>query len=228
MADKKFYVDIDLNQQCIKEGKWEQLAADPTGGDLFEGREWCNTTTGERKVYKNGQVEVYATKSFVTEEVNKIERAQGGFDANPGALPVLADKTRGDLTAFQIGDTFTINNGGTITGIQGDDVLSVGDKLEFLGGSPTDPNNWVGINRNIDDSVLGNTVTDRQTVALVANTGLTVASSTVADIHSIQVYDSAGQMIDVCIEKTANPNERVLTSNVALAGVVVEITGASS
>lgn len=226
MAKKNFYVDLNLNQQSIMNGKWEQIAGNPASP--FEGQEWCDTVTGERKVYKGGQVVVYASQSWVTEQVNMIERSQGGFDANPGVLPALTDKTRGDLTAFQIGDYWVVNNAGTITGIQGDDVLSIGDKIEYLGGTPTDPNNWLGIQRNLDDNLLGNTVVDRQTVALAAGTDLTVSSSIVADIHSIQIYDSTGTFIELYVKKTANPNERIITSSVALSGVVVELTGASS
>lgn len=66
---------------------------------------------------------------------------------------------------------------------------------------------------------------ERQTVSLTASTGLTVSSSDVTDIHSIQVYDSTGAQIEVCVEKTANPNERVLTSNANLTDVIVEIIG---
>lgn len=226
MSEKNIYIDQNLNQNCLKNGKWELLAADPVAP--FEGQEWCNTTDMVRRVYKNGIVETYATQDWVTLQVNQIERAQSGFDANPGLLPVLADKTTGDLTAFVIGDYWVINNAGTIVGITGDDVLANGDKLEYLGGDPTLATSWLGIQRNIDDTLLGNTRTERQTVSLVASTGLTVTAASIADIHSIQVYDSAGVMIEVCIEKTANPNQRVLTSNSSLAGVVVEMTGASS
>jgi len=35
----------------------QQLSADPTGGDLFEGRVWENTTTHHLKMYLNGSVQ---------------------------------------------------------------------------------------------------------------------------------------------------------------------------
>ena len=227
MADKKFYSNIDLTQSSsIKNGGFEVLTTDPT--TPVEGQQWHNSTDGKSRIFLNGQVCDIACESWVTEEINKLERSQGAFDTAPGSLPVVGDKTQGDPSTLHVGDQWVITNAGTITGIQGADQLSIGDKIEFLGGTATDPNNWLGIQRNLDDSVLGNTVADRQTVSLVANTGLTVSSSIVGDIHSIEVYDSTGAKIEVCIEKTANPNERILTSNATLAGAVVELLGPSS
>lgn len=226
MADKKYYSNIDLNQSSvIKNGGFELIAGDPVSP--VEGQEWCDTTTTPptRKVFKNGVIEVYAFRSYVDTEIDKISRYQGSYDASGGGLPAVGDKTQGDLTQLVAGDTWTVSVAGTITGIQGDDVLSVGDELKYLGGVVTDPNSWLGIQRNLDDALLGTTKADRQTVNLVAATGLTVASSTVSDIHSIHVYDSTGAEIEVCVEKTANPNERVLTSNANLTNVVVELVG---
>lgn len=224
MADKKYLSNIDLNQtSVIKNGGFEIIAGDPASP--VEGQEWCDSTTNERKVFKNGQIFVYASKNYVDTEIDKIERYQGAYDASGGGLPGVGNKTQGDLTQLVAGDTWTVSVAGTITGIQGDDVLAVGDEIKYLGGVITDPNSWLGIQRNLDDALLGTTKADRQTVNLVANTGLTVASSTVSDIHSVQVYDATGAMIEVCIEKTANPNERVITSNANLTGAVIELIG---
>ncbi len=227
MADKKFYSNIDLTQSSsIKNGGFEVLAADPASP--VEGQQWHNSTDNKSRIFLNGVICDIACETWVTDQINMLERSQGAFDAAPGALPTVADKTQGDLTTLHVGDQWVVTNAGTITGIQGADLLSIGDKLEFLGGTATDPNNWLGIQRNLDDTLLGNTVADRQTVSLVADTGLTVSSSIVSDIHSIEVYDSTGAQIEVCINKTANANERVLTSNATLAGVVVELLGPSS
>jgi len=83
----------------------------------------------------------------------------------------------------------------------------------------------VGIQTNLDESKVGTVTADRQTVSLVAGTALTVSSSSIADVHSVQVYDAAGSKIEVCVEKGANSNERVITSNATLANVTVELTG---
>lgn len=67
---------------------------------------------------------------------------------------------------------------------------------------------------------------ERQTVNLAANTPLTITAANVTDIHSIQVYDAAGEMIDLRIAKGGvGANQRIIESNIAESGVVVEITG---
>ena len=227
MASKKYYVDLDLLQASeLKQAKFEQLASDPVAP--VEGQEWGNTTDDKRRTVSGGVTETYAYESYVLEQINALGRSQGGFSAAPGLLPTAADKTAGDLSNLQPGDYWVINNGGTITGIQGDDVLSIGDKIEYLNGDPTIANNWVGIQTNLDDNLLGNVVADRQVVNLVASTPLTISSSTVADVHSVQVYDSSGEEIEVCVLKTANANERDIESNISLTGVIVELLGKSS
>lgn len=222
---KQTYVHRDFNKQELQNFAIQQLAADPTGVDLYEGRIWQNTTDNKIKKYLNGAVETFACESWVIEEINKLGQAQQSKSAAPGLLPVPADKVNGDLTTIVPGDWWAISAAGTITGIQGDDVLAVGDKIQFLGGDPTVASNWLGIQRNVDDLLLGFVKTDRQTVNLVASVPLTVASSVLTDIHSIQVYDTTGELIEVCISKTINLNERVLTSNVSLTGVVVDLMG---
>lgn len=44
MASQKFYSDVDLLKNQIKNGTVELLTEDPTGGDLWAGRVWYNTT----------------------------------------------------------------------------------------------------------------------------------------------------------------------------------------
>lgn len=223
MADKKFYTHIDLNGQEVKNYLKEQVAADPASP--AEGREWANTTDNKRRTVAGGTTETYAFESYVLDQINSLGRSQGAFDANPGALPVAGDKTQGDLTALVAGDFFIVSNAGTITGIQGADELSIGDKLQYIGGTPTDPANWIGVQTNLNDSDLGGVKPDRQTVNLVAATPLVVSTAVFADIHSIHTYNSTGEEIVVCVEKTANPNERRLTSNLTLSGVVVDLLG---
>jgi hypothetical protein len=227
MADKKIYTSLDfLKASVLIQAAFEKLAADPSSP--VEAQEWFNTTEKLRKTVANGTVESYAFRSWVTEQINALGRAQGSYDASGGGLPVFGDKITGDLTTIQAGDAWFISNGGTITGILGDDELSIGDKLQFTGGDPAVAANWVGIQTNLDDSLIGNIKADRQVVALVANTPLTVSSSIIADIHGVQVYDSSNNEIEVCVSKNANANQRIIESNVSLTGVIVELMGESS
>jgi hypothetical protein len=221
---KKVYTDLDLDQvSTINQGGFEKIAGDaPTPVD---GQEWYNTTSDKRKVHIDTTTQVYAFESWVTAEINKLERIQGSFDASAGLLPNSGNKTQGDLTQIVPGDYWIISVGGTIAGIGGDDVLAVGDKLQYVGGGAGTASNWVGIQTNLNDANIGTVKKERQTVNLVANTPLTVTAATIADIHSVQVYNSAGLEIVVNIDRSGAANTRILTSKKSLTGVVVELLG---
>jgi len=225
MAAFPFHVDINLNGNQIKNFVIDRLAADP--GSPAEGQAWYNDTTNKIKYQDDAGVETVATEAFVEAAVQQIGQSQGAFDASPGSLPTVANLIDGD-TAIRRGDYWDISVAGTIAGIGGADELSVGDVLKFVGTNPATPAQWIGIQRNLNDTLLGNVKSERQTVNLVANTGLTVSAATIADVFSVQVYNTAGQMIGVQIDKTGSPNQRVITSNQSLSGVVVEFLGATA
>lgn len=224
MADRQlFHVDIDLDLNQLKNAVLHQLASDPVSP--VQGQVWYNSTTDEIKYYDGAAIQIIANKAWVISEINKLERLQGQFDASPGLLPVAADKSQGDLTQIVNGDYWIINVAGTISGIGGSDVLDIGDKLQYTGGGAGTAANWVGIQTNLNDSNIGNVKAEKQTVNLVANTALNVNAATIANIHSVQVYNSAGELIVVNIEKLGGANQRTLTSKKSLTGVVVEFTG---
>lgn len=225
MADTPFHSNIDLlGASVIKNGGWEKLAADPS--TPTEGQLWFNTTDGDYKYYLNGTVHVVATEAYVNQQLLSIERYQGGYDASGAALPDITDKTEGDLSNLVPGDYWTITTAGTYTGLQGDNTLQVGDSIKYLTGDPTLPASWVGV--NAQDSAGGSGGFDRQVVNLVAGTPLTVSSTTIDDIHSIQVYDSTGREIRVCVEKGPNANQRILESTVTASNVTVELVGVAA
>jgi hypothetical protein len=219
------YVDINLNGNEIKEVRLEQLALDPSGLGLYDGRIWYNTAVDKIKYYDGTAVRILASEDWVTSEINKLERIQGSFDASSGLLPVAGDKIQGDLTQIVAGDYWIISVAGAIVGIGGDDNLAIGDKLQYVGGGAGTAANWVGIQTNLNDANIGNVKAEKQTVNLVANTPLNVNAATIAVIHSVQTYDSAGKLIIVDVEKLGGGNQRTLTSKKSLTGVVVEFTG---
>lgn len=220
---QKFHVDIDLDLNELKNAVLDKLATDPVSP--VEGQVWYNTASDEVKYYDGTAVRIIASKAWVTSEINKLERIQGSFDASAGLLPVAGDKIYGDLTQIVAGDYWIISVPGTIAGIGGEDVLDIGDKLQYVGGGAGTAANWVGIQTNLNDANIGNVKAEKQTVSLVANTPLAVNAATIANIHSVQVYNSAGALIVVDIEKLGGANQRTLTSKKSLTGVVVEMTG---
>ncbi len=224
---QKFYTDIAMNQSEIQDVSIEKLAADPTGGDLYEGRIWENSTSKLIKWYDGTSVQVIADRAWVTAQINSLGQIQGGFSALPGALPVAGDKTQGDLTAIKKGDFWVVTTAGSIAGISGGSPdLAIGDIIQFFGTVPATASHWLGIQRNFDDaSAVGTVVAEKQTVSVVANTPLAVNAATVSNIHSIQIYDSAGALIVMDVEKLGGNAQRTLTSKKSLSNIVVEITG---
>lgn len=210
MAENNIYVDKNHNQQSIKDAQFKEVAA-PT----FEGHE--TRTISTRQILLGGVVKTYA---FLSDLAQDPVQLAGSLDASGGNLPAGA----GIVPGYK----YVVTVGGTIAGIQGDDTLSNGDMLLFIGGSPddaADATQWVGVQQNQNDAKVGAGDFQRITVALAANTPLTAIATTLTDVHSINIYNSAGEEIELKVSKTANLNERVLESNIALVGVVVEFGG---
>lgn len=222
---KLFHVDIDLDGNELKNVVVDQLVSDP--GSPVTGQFWYNTTSNVLKYYDGTAVRIIATQAWVTAQINALGQCQGGFSAVAGLLPVAGDKTQGDLTAIKKGDYWIITAAGTIAGIEGSDVLSVGDIIQFYGSNPATAADWVGIQRNLDDTLVGNAKTERQTVNLVANTPLNVNAATLTDIFSVQTYDSTGEEIIVSIKKLGPANQVTLESKKSLTGVKVDLIGAT-
>lgn len=223
---QKFHVDIDLDQNELKNATLDKVAADP--GTPVQGQIWFNTTSNKAKYYDGTTVYVIASEAYVINAINQLGQCQGIFSAVPGLLPTASDKTQGDLTTIKKGDYWVISAAGTIAGIGGADELSVGDLIQFFGTTPATAADWIGIQRNLNDALVGNVVGEKQTVSLVANTPLNVNAATIVNIHSIQVYDSAGDLIIVDIQKLGGNNQRTLTAKKALTNIVVEMTGTLS
>lgn len=221
----KVYTDFDMQSNEIRNVSVEKLAAHPTGGDLFQGRIWELTTDGKLYYYDGTIIRAVASEAYVTTAINQLGQCQGGFSALAGALPTAANKTQGDLTTIKKGDWWVITVAGTIAGIGGADELSVGDIIQFFGSNPATAADWLGVQRNLNDALVGNVTGEKQTVSLVANTPLNVNAATIANIHSIQVYDSAGDLIILDIQKLGGNNQRTLTSKKALTNIIVEMTG---
>jgi hypothetical protein len=222
---KSVETDLILNGNEIQSASWEKLATDPT--TPFAGQHWLNTTSNKKKFYDGSIVHVIADEAFVEAAVQAIGQSQGAFDASTGLLPVVADLIDGD-TVIRRGDYWDISVAGTIASLGGgSNVLAIGDVLKFVGTAPANPAHWIAIQRNLNDTLLGNAKTERQTVNLVANTPLTVSASTLSDVHSVQVYNSTGYEIILDIKKGTNANQRILTSKRSLTGVEVDLIGAS-
>jgi len=221
---KLVHTDLNMDGNELLNVSFEKLASDPI--TPVAGQYWFNTTLGKAKYYDGTNVHIFADETFVQSQIQQIGQTQGAFDASPGLLPVVGDLIDGD-TVIRRGDYWDISVAGTIAGIGGADELAIGDVLKFVGTAPANPAHWIGIQRNLNDTLIGNAKTERQTVALVANVPLTVSAATISDVFSVQVYNSLGAEIIIDIEKGLTPNARILTSKKSLTGVIVDLIGAS-
>ena len=226
MAKRIFNVDIDMDQNELKNVVIDQLATDPVSP--VKGQIWYNTTVNEIKYYDGTTIEIIADRDWVTTQINSLGQNQGSFSAVPGALPTAANKTVGDLTTIKRGDFWVISAAGTIAGIGGGSTyLSVGDILQFTGSNPATASDWLGIQRNVDDRVIGNAKTEEQTVNLVANTQLTITAATLSKVFSVVTINSTGDKIELDQAFTGTDPQVLLTSKKSLTGVKVRLIGAA-
>jgi hypothetical protein len=222
---KSVETDLKLNGNELQSVSFEKLASDPLAPTA--GQYWLNTTSNKAKFFDGAVVHVLTDELYVQSLIQQIGQSQGGFDASAGLLPTVADLIDGD-TVIRRGDYWDITAEGSIAGISGDALLSIGDVLKFVGTVPSNPAHWLGIQRNLNDTLLGNVKGERQTVNLVAHTPLTVSAATVADVFSIHTYNSEGDEIIIDVKRGLLANQRILTANRSLTGVIVELMGATA
>ncbi len=93
-----FLTNIDLNGNQLLGFRAEELAADPTGGGLYEGRVWYNTVSHLLKYY-NGTTTVVITSgvSSLTVDNSSIE------DIGSGSAPSIRVKALGVTNAMLAG-----------------------------------------------------------------------------------------------------------------------------
>lgn len=215
MADgTPFHDHLDMVTNEIQNASFEKLAADPVGGDLFEGRFWLNTTDGLIKVYRNSEIKIFAYLSDLV--------GGGAFahDATTG-IPTAGSGING---AIKAGDTYFITVAGTIVGIGGDDKLDIGDLLIAIADGANSAAQFIGKQRNLDDAVLvGGEV---QTVNLVAATPLTITAVNFSgNVLDVEIYRADGRQINVRKTLGAGANQMILRSNQSLTGVSVRVVG---
>lgn len=221
---KSVETDLVLNGNELKQVSYEKLAVDPVSP--YSGQYWLNTTSNKVKFFDGVVVHILADENYIETLIQQIGQSQGAFDASSGLLPTASNLIDGDTT-IRRGDYWDISVAGTIAGIGGADELAIGDVLKFVGTSPTNPAHYIGIQRNINDTMIGNVKAETQTVNLVANTPLTVSAATISTISAFVVFNSDGEEIILDIKRGLSPNQRIIQAKRSLTGVVVDITGSN-
>ena len=222
---RQFNNDINLNRREVQNFAIEELAADPTGPDLYEGREWRNTTSNERKVYVNGVIETYIFRS----ELNQRNAFLGVYDATGGTFPTAAnfpnapggDISAGDYIVIQQVGTSTLPNGS----LSGSDDVKSGDELIALVDNPSTAADWAIINRNESETSSSAMLGEQQTVNLVQGTPLTVtAGSGISTILGAKFFD-AGEEIDISSFNYSGNTFDLCSDARAISNLVVSIWG---
>jgi hypothetical protein len=197
---------------------FEKLSADP--GTPANGTEWINTTDSRRRVRMGTTTQSYA---FLT-DVTGVWKSRGTHATN--SLPTAATATVNANAALENYNTFLMTNTAavTITGIQGASTLHSGDVLVLVdAASPTVAASWVGIQRNMNDTLM--TVPVTVTLAsLPADTLTTVTLTGIGTAYTYNVELSDGTAFNGLVRRTA-ANVITLGSSVALTNLVVRAVG---
>lgn len=214
MANKNYYVNSLGNGNELRDWSLEKVAADFTGGDLYTGRQWYNTTTNQIKYYDGTTVQTIAT----LEELTKIGNFQGVHDASGGLVPSATL----DGSAIVAGDFWRVSVAGTIVGIGGDDVLEIGDLIyaNVDGAAVAADFTAVQVNLNLPSNL--SQVEEVTLAALPANTVTTIPTN-FSNAYNIQAFNSANEEITLCIAgPTTAPTAE---ASEALTNVRFRITG---
>ena len=159
MSDEnQIFVHKNHNKQEIRNVSTEQLAAHPAGGDLYEGRIWSLNTDDRLYRYAGGTV----TQIAEIADMNKFGIFVGVHDASTG-IPTSGgsgvDSEGAPLAgtaSIQSGDYWRVSVAGTIVGIEGNDNLSIGDLIISTVDGATAANEFLGVQKNLDDDALLN------------------------------------------------------------------------
>jgi len=178
MAGKPFWYDIDLLLNSLKNAVIDPVSADPTGGDLKEGRFWYNTTDKQLKFHNGTDVIVLASGGDVSDAVT---RANAAADFGELMISSGADKT---ATSFD-----TKGNSGLVkVGTDNIAVLATAG-TDYL----TEDSSNTLTNKTFDANGTGNSISnievaDLAAAALTSDIAVSATSSQLATADVIKSY----------------------------------------
>jgi len=209
-------IPVYINQDGGKVAKLIDFLENPVSSDPgspVDGLKWYNTTS-KRFKYFDGT----ATKTIANlEDIGSIGTFQGGHDATTG-VPTGA--------SIEAGDFWRVTVGGTITGIQGADVVEVNDLIYALVDGATNAADFLAVEVNQDFSAF--VKEDSQSLAsLPANTATDVNPVGLSSISSYMITTSAGvnitQFLGVVVDQ-ATP-KITITSLLPLTNLNIKFAG---
>ena len=186
MADKNVYVHLQMNDQSIKRGGWERLAAAPAT-NLFDGRQYYDTVLKRVGWYDAGAAAWKYT--LHADDLNAFGAWQGNHDASGGGVPATGSGPAGAVAA---GDMWVISVAGTIAGLaSGSTTLAVGDILVASSDTAAPvAGDFVAIERNADLSSAG--VVESNVIASIPAATPTALGISLTTLYSVQAFDATG------------------------------------
>jgi hypothetical protein len=125
-------------------------------------------------------------RQITTDDIANAMDWRGTFNATPGQRPDQAG-----VTNIQAGDLWIITGAGTLTGIEGSDVLAVGDFLIATTNNPTTAAGYAGIETNTTLNLTNYLAWENQTVNL-AGSPVVATFTTLTTVRGAECYDSTG------------------------------------
>lgn len=214
MATENIYKNLDGNRNELKNWSLEKLAADPTGADLYLGRQWMNITDNALRYYDGTDVQTVATLA----ELSKIGTFQGVHAADGGLVP----SSTLDGSDIAAGDFWRVSVAGTITGIGGDDTLEVGDLIYALSDEASTAADFTAVQVNAELPA-GIASTEEVTLAALPANTPTGVPTTFNNVFSVEVYDSGNEMIG--LHHAGTISAPTVESSAALTNVTFRVVG---
>jgi hypothetical protein len=237
MAQKKFFVDINLNKNQLVNAVLHNTTPAAASGTEVSGQIIFDTGDSKLK-YWNGTFWQSAETRF-----DGALQYKGSIAAN---APAVSNPTSGDLYIFNSAGTAT-NFGGTVVQsgdfaiyngsgwdiIQGNivaatdsiaGIVELATNAETITGSDTSrvitPANLTAWQNQTDKTVVRKKVFSTQAIS---TSGTTLTHSLYDSDVQVQVYDSTNQIIEVLVTKGSG--QITLTSNSSLTNCTVVISG---
>lgn len=170
-------------------------------------------------LYRSTLATAGATRYITTDDIANAMDLRGTFNATPGQRPDQAG-----VLNIQKGDLWLITGPGTLTGIEGSDILSVGDFLISLSDNPTTAADYAGIETNTTVNMNNYAAWENQTVNLAAGP-VTATYALLTTIRDARCYDSTGRLRDSLDVQITSGNTVVVDGLSTIANLRVYALG---
>lgn len=162
------------------------------------------------------------TQTLVTaSDLGDVMKMRGGFNAGANQRP---DQGGTPVSNIEAGNVWIITTGGTLAGIEGDDVLAPGDLLMATSDNPTTAADYVGIEMNRNINLARMASFERVTSALAVGNN-TINATALTDVAWAGVLNAAGQQENLIDITRASATSYTIASLSAVAGATVVMFG---